>query len=327
MLAQIGQMLGAMGQSEKALEMLEKAVRQAREMRFERVLAFVLVIQAGELIQTGYFELAEQVVIEGLELSRGKILARESQFTNMLAQIKRRTGRFGEAIQVAKTALELGDKLGLPIQQVLQRLFISDVYLDLGATEHARIHLEKTSNLIEHAGLSAFFISLETLQAKIEVLDGKPKFALTRLEKIQNSLEQASIEHRLMYVTTLAQVQLAVGNTTVTLQTLVDFSAPAWLEARAQSIQLEAKLTQPINMDVLNQQLQITNAFFNSSRIPKLEAFQLLVVMKKAYAFLQQNHLAQKAESSLKKYRNELVQSLESEPQLQQCFLDLYADI
>jgi DNA-binding SARP family transcriptional activator/tetratricopeptide (TPR) repeat protein len=317
MLAQIGQMLGAMGQSEKALEMLEKAVRQAREMRFERVLAFVLVIQAGELIQTGYFELAEQVVIEGLELSRGKILA----------QIKRRTGRFGEAIQVAKTALELGDKLGLPIQQVLQRLFISDVYLDLGATEHARIHLEKTSNLIEHAGLSAFFISLETLQAKIEVLDGKPKFALTRLEKIQNSLEQASIEHRLMYVTTLAQVQLAVGNTTVTLQTLVDFSAPAWLEARAQSIQLEAKLTQPINMDVLNQQLQITNAFFNSSRIPKLEAFQLLVVMKKAYAFLQQNHLAQKAESSLKKYRNELVQSLESEPQLQQCFLDLYADI
>ena len=120
MLAQIGQMLGAMGQSEDALVMLERAVKQAREMGFERVLSFALVIKAEEMIQTGYFEDAENVVLEGLELSRGKILARECQFTNMLARIKRRIGRFGEAIQVTKKALELSDELGLPIQQELK---------------------------------------------------------------------------------------------------------------------------------------------------------------------------------------------------------------
>ncbi len=327
MLAQIGQMLGAMGQSEQALEMLEKAVKQAREMRFERVLAFVLVIQAGELIQTGFFELAEKVVLEGLELSGGKILARESQFTNMLAQIKRRTGQFGEAIQVAKMALELSDALGLPIQQVLQQLFISDAYLDLGAVEHAQIHLEKVSSLIEHAGLAAFVVSLETLQARSELLKGNPKLASMRLKKNQDSLVQAPIEHRLMFITTLAQAQLAVGNTATALQTLADFSAPAWLEARARSIRLEAMLKNPTKIDALMQQLQSTNTFLNSSRIPKLETFQLLVAMKKAYVFLQQDHLAQKIESSLTKYGNELAQSLESEPQLQQSFLELYASI
>lgn len=327
MLAQIGQMLGAVGQSEQALEMLERAVKQAREMRFERVLAFVLVIQAGELIQTGFFELAEKVVLEGLELSRGKILARESQFATMLAQIKRRTGRFGEAIQVAKTALELSDKLGLPIQQILQRLFISDAYLDLGAVKHARVHLEKTSSLIQDTGITAFVFLFETLQARIDLLSGKPKSALVKLEKIQNSLGEASIEHRLMFITTLAQVQLAVGNTAVALQALADFSAPAWLEARARSIQLEAMLKNPTNIEVLTQQLQTTNAFFNSSRIPKLETFLLLVALKKVYMFLQQDHLMQKAESSLTKYRNELVQSLESEPQLQQSFLELYGGV
>ncbi len=327
MLAQIGQMLGAMGQSEEALEMLERAVKQAREMRFERVLAFVLVIQAGELIQTGYFELAEQVVLEGLELSRGKILARESQFTTMLAQIKRRIGQFGEALKIAQTGLKLSDELGLPIQQVLQRLFISDAYLDLGAIEQARVHLDKTSSLIQETGLTAFLLLFETLQARAELLNKEPKLALIRLEKIKNSLEQAPVEHRLMFVITLVQVQIEIGNIVVALQTLADFSAPTWLEARARSIQLQAELTQPINTDVLRRQLQTTNAFFNSSRIPKLEAFQLLVVMKKAYMFLQQDHLAQKAESSLTKYRNELTQSLESEPQLQQSFLELYAGV
>ncbi len=327
MLAQIGQMLGAMGQSEEALEMLERALKQAREMRFERVLAFVLVIQAGELIQTGHFELAEEVVLEGLELSRGKILARESQFTTMLAQIKRRTGRFGEAIQVAKTALELSDRLGLPIQQVLQELFISDAYLDLGALKQARVHLEKTSSLIQNTEITAFVLLFETLQARIELLSGKPKSALVKLEKIQNSFEEASIEHRLMFVTTLAQVQLEVGNTAVALQALADFSAPAWLEARARIIQLEAMLKNPTNIEVLTQQLRTTNAFFNSSRIPKLETFLLLVALKKVYIVLRQDQLAQKTESSLTKYRNELVQSLESEPQLQQSFLELYAGV
>jgi DNA-binding SARP family transcriptional activator len=325
MLAQIGQMLGAVGQSEQALEMLERAVKQAREMRFERVLGFAIAMQAEELIQAGYFETAEHVVLEGLELSRGKMLARESQFTSMLARIKRRLGHFGEAIQVAQNGLKLSDELGLPIQQVLQRLFISDAYLDLGAVEHARIHLEKTSSLIQETGLTTFALLFETLQARAEVLNKKPKLALIRLDKAQNSLEQAPIEHRLIFVITLAQAQLEIGNTSLALQTLTDFSAPVWLEARAQKIQLEAMAKQLMNNNLLAQQLQTTNAFLNSNRIPKLEAFQLLVAMKKAYAFLQQNHLAQEAEFSMTKYRNELVQSLESEPQLQQSFLELYA--
>ena len=130
-----------------------------------------------------------------------------------------------------------------------------------------------------------------------------------------------------MFITTLAQVQLAVGNTSIALQTLADFSAPTWLEARARSIQLEAMLKNPTDIEVLRQQLQTTTAFLNSSRIPKLETFQLLVALKKAYVFLQQENLAQKTESDLTKYRNELIQSLESEPQLQQSFLELYADV
>ena len=327
MLAQIGQMLGAMGQSEDALVMLERAVKQAREMGFERVLSFALVIKAEEMIQTGYFEDAENVVLEGLELSRGKILARECQFTNMLARIKRRIGRFGEAIQVTKKALELSDELGLPIQQVIQQLFIADFYLDLGAIELAMSHLKRTSEFIDQAGLTMFALSLETLQARIELINKKPKVALLRLQKIQGSLKQAPIEHQLMFVTTLAQTQLEIGNDLQTLLTLADFTAPSWLEARAHSIRIEAILKNQINMNLLGEQLLKTQKFLKSTRIPKLEAFQLQFTLKKAYKSLQQEDAAQKAQNILEMYRTELAQSLDSNTELQQIFLEQCSDI
>jgi DNA-binding SARP family transcriptional activator/tetratricopeptide (TPR) repeat protein len=327
MLAQIGQMLGAMGQSEEALAMLEKAVRQAREMRFERVLSFALVIKAEEMIQNGGFENAESVVIEGLELSRGKILARECQFTNMLARIKRRTGRFGEAIQVAKKALILSDELGLPVQQVIQLLFIADVYLDLGATKLAQFHLEKTSDLIEQAGLTVFSLSFETLQARMEIIQQKPKFALKRLEKKLLTLNQSPTEHRLMFVTILAQAQFEVGNFTQALFILNDFFAPTWLEARAHSLQLEARLASKVKTRALKEQLLATEKFFELRRIPKLESFQLQITLKKAYEFLQQKDAAKKIQDSLTKLKHELVQSFELEPDLQQHFLEQYSNI
>jgi bisphosphoglycerate-dependent phosphoglycerate mutase len=291
------------------------------------VLSFAIAMQAEELIQTGYFEQAEGVVLEGLALSTGKILARECQFTSMLARVKRRTGRFGEAIRVAEIALELSDELGLPVQQVLQRLSISDTYLDLGAIEQAQVHLQRALHLIQEGGLTAFDLLFETLQARSELLNGQPKAALTRLEKIQSSLNQAPIEHRLMFITTLAQTQLKVGNFAIALQTLADFSAPTWLEARAQSIQIQTMLlSQPKNTDILEQRIQTTTTFLKSNRIPKLEAFQLQITLKRAYGFLRQEKKLQNAEITLEKYRDELVQSLESEPQLQQCFLELYTN-
>jgi DNA-binding SARP family transcriptional activator/chaperonin cofactor prefoldin len=324
MLAQIGQMLGAMGQSEEALEMLERAVKQAREMGFERVLAFVLVIQAEIMIQNGYFEAVEAVVIEGLEISRGKFLARECQFMTMLARVKRHGARFGEAIKVAQAALKLSDELGLPVQQVIGQLFITDVYLDLGALKQAKIHLEKSSSLIRDAGLTALNILFETLQARIDLLDDKPKSALTRLENIQGSLNQAPVEHRLMFLTTLAQIQLKIGNFELALETLNDFSAPIWFEVRARSIRLEALLAKPKNAAILEHQLQSIDIFLGSNKIPKLEAFQLQIVLKKAYTFLGNQKSVQNTQTQLECYKSELLQSLESEPTLQQSFLELY---
>ena len=273
MLAQIGQMLGAMGQSEEALGMLEKAVKQAREMGFERVLSFVLVFQAQELIKTGEFEKAEQVVAEGLQFSKGKLLARECQFTSMLGSIKRRTGRFGEAIEIAQHALDLSNEIQLPVQQVFQNLFLADVYLDLGALELALGHLKKTSDLITQSGLTVFILSLETLQARIELITKKPQSALTRLKKIESSLKQAPVEHQLMFVTTLAQTQLEVGNIAQTLLILNNFSAPIWLKARAHNIQLRAILSKQANINTLKEQVFKTQKFLTSTGIMLMRPF------------------------------------------------------
>ncbi len=319
MLAQIGQMLGAMGQSEQALEMLERAVRQAREMGFERVLSFVLVFYGEELVRSGQFNEAEKVVSEGLKVSKGKLPTRECQFTSMFATIKRRTGFFGEAIKASQEALKLSNEIQLPVLQVFHHLFLADVYLDLYHTHLAQMLLEKTASLIEHTKLSMFSVSLETLFARTELLNDQPILALERLEKLD--INQASSEHRTIYTSILAQTKLKLGQASEALQILDGFTAPTWLKIRAARIQLEAKLVNQVGQTELNQELSSIQKLLNAQGVALLEVLELYNVLTTVFESMELYQKATATKVYSKELQSRIAESLASEPELQTSFL------
>jgi DNA-binding SARP family transcriptional activator len=325
MLAQIGQMLGAMGQSEQALEMLEKAVRQAREMGFERVLSFVLVFHGEQLIQSGQFKEAEQVVMEGLEVSKGKLPTRECQFTSMFGTIKRRTGYFGEAIQAAQSALGLSNTIQLPVLQVFNHLFLADVYLDLHHTRLANATLKQAEEFIHQSNLSMFSLSLQTLFARAALLENQPNIALERLENIE--VNQAPSEHRAIFTSVLAQTKLMLGDSTGALKTLENFTAPVWLKIRAARIQLEAKLMLQIEKTELNQDLLSIKNLLGNQGIAVFEALELYKVLATTYTSLGLHRETNTTQIRIEELETRITQSLESEPELQTSFTNRYESI
>jgi DNA-binding SARP family transcriptional activator len=192
-LAQIGQLLGLLGRSEEALERLQRATKQAREYGLDRVLSVALVLLCAEQLRAGFFLEAQAPIEEGLALTKGKMLARECQFTAMLSKAQFRTGQLGNALQNAQLALSLSQGLGM--QQTIQHLWIAEVFIMLGAYEKAKIHLQHAEEVLTDSK-QEHWILLQILKAQAALGNKQMEIANELLQSIVNSYSTTRLEYQ-----------------------------------------------------------------------------------------------------------------------------------
>jgi tetratricopeptide (TPR) repeat protein len=239
-LAQLAQTLGQLGQSSEALELLETAVRDARTLGFERSLALALTLQAEESLRVNNLETAEAAIAEGLELSRGKSLAREAQLESLAGRVHRRAGRYGAAVSAARVALSLTERLGLPAQLVVQHLVNAELWLDLGAFELARNTLDSALELQQGSNLQAYTLPLETLWARLELEVGQAELACLRLEPLIEVTDRAPPEQRTAFTCLFASARIITGQQAKAKAQLEHIDPPAWMLARLENVRLLA---------------------------------------------------------------------------------------
>jgi DNA-binding SARP family transcriptional activator/predicted ATPase len=268
-LAQLAQTLGQLGQSAEALELLSTAVKEARALGFERSLAFALTVQAEESLRANALETAQTAIREGLELSRGKSLAREAQLESLAGRLQRRAGRYGEAVLAARLALTLTEKLGLPAQLAVQHLVNAELWLDVGAFELARQALDGTRESLQGSSLQAYMLPLETLHSRLE-LESEPVAARSRLEPLLEISDRAPPEQRAAFVCAYASALIATGEQSRAFSLVDSFEAPTWMWARLETVRQLAD-TRRASPTALKQILE---------HAPPLEAFELLCLLE-----------------------------------------------
>jgi tetratricopeptide (TPR) repeat protein len=294
-LAQLAQTLGQLGQSSEALELLETAVHDARVLGFERSLALALTLQAEESLRINSLETAESAIAEGLELVRGKSLAREAQLESLAGRVHRRAGRYGAAVTAARVALALTKRLGLPAQSVVQHLVNAELWLDLGAFDLAQQTLEAARESLQRSSLQAYTLPLETLHARLE-LESNPAAARARLEPLLEIADRAPPEQHAAFVCVHASALIATKDLNQAFAMVHSLEAPTWMQARLESVRQSAQ-KQGMIPKGLNQIL---------GHAPPLEGLELL-------CFLEPNATRKTEMDRLEK---QLIGSLEGFPDL-----------
>jgi DNA-binding SARP family transcriptional activator/ATP/maltotriose-dependent transcriptional regulator MalT len=292
MTAQMGQLLGAMGDSRAALELIDNAVAQTRAMGFEKILTVALVLQAEESLRSNDLETAATAIQEGLSLTTDRMLAREAQFTSLGARMYQRQGRYAEALDWSRRAFTLTERLGLAVQRTLQHLYTSDLHLDLGQVDAAQALLETASNLVIQSGQAALRLLSETLHARLELERADPAKALERLEEARDSVRVASFEHRALYACVLAQARLTDGDPAGAVQALEGLAAPRWLEPRVLAARLEAHTKLPSPRARLESDLEAATRLLGSENPSPLEALVLHRAMTLGLAAVGQDRRA-----------------------------------
>lgn len=275
MTAQMGQLLGAIGDSRAALELIDAAVAQTREIGFEKVLSFALFVQAEESLRIGDFAAAEGAIHEGLALSRGRILVRECQFTSLLGRLMHRTGRLAEASRVAHQAMELTERLGLAGQRALQHLVSAELEFDLERFEPCRGLLGTAEHLVNQSGQTGLRVPLESLMARLDLVEHRVAEAVERLERLTDAAHSASFEHRAVFACTLAQARLWNDDPGGAIRALEGVKRPAWLEARALAVRLEAHSRLKANRQALESDLETAARLLETASPSPLEALSL----------------------------------------------------
>lgn len=244
MLAQTGQLHGALGQGDVALELISSVVRDAREHGLEKVLTFALVLEADECLRAREFETARNSIEEGLRLTIGKYPAREAQLSSLLGRLYHRLGQLSEAMRVSAEAFTLTERLGLAGQRALQHLVSADLELDLALLDPDRLSaaqrlLEQAVRLIEQTSQASLQLPLGTLQARLALASGQAQEAFTILQRSAALVEYATFEHCATHALTLAQTHLRLGQAKQALGVLESLRVPSWLEPRLLTVRLE----------------------------------------------------------------------------------------
>jgi DNA-binding SARP family transcriptional activator/predicted ATPase len=308
-LAQLAQTLGQLGQSSEALELLATAVREARTLGFERSLALALTLQAEESLRVNNLETAEAAITEGLELSRGKSLAREAQLESLAGRVHRRAGRNGAAVSAARVALALTERLGLPAQLVVQHLVNAELWLDLGAFELAQDTLAAALKLQQGSNLQAYTLPLEILWARLELEMGRAELARVRLEPLIEVANRAPPEQRAAFTCLLASALSITGQQAKAQAQLEQVNPPAWMLARLENVRLLAG-GNPTTPTDLKRILEAA---------PPLEALELLWTLNGQVSDSGAQTKTQKSEIS--RLEQQLITSLEDHPELSVNFL------
>jgi tetratricopeptide (TPR) repeat protein len=300
-LAQLAQTLGQLGRSGEALELLNTAVSEARTLGFERSLALALTLQAEESLRVNNLETAEAAIAEGLELSRGKSLAREAQLESLSGRLHRRAGRYGAAVRAARLALTLTEKLALPAQLTVQNLVNAELWLDLGALELAKETLDSARECLNGSNLTAYSLALETLQARLEFESGQPEPARSRLEPLTELANRAPPEQRIAFACIYASILIDLEDAQTALNLIAHLEPPQWMQARLERVR-QMIAENPTASDQLQPILE---------HAPPLEGLELLHTLNGSKA----NRL------EIERLEKQLIGSLEDHPELREFFL------
>ena len=273
-LAQLAQTLGQLGRSQEALELLSTAVSEARTLGFERSLALALTLQAEESLRVNNLETAEAAIAEGLELSRGKSLAREAQLESLAGRLHRRAGRYGAAVRAARLALTLTEKLALPAQLTVQHLVNAELWLDLGALELAQETLKSANECLNGSNLQAYTLPLETLLARLEFESGQLAEAHSRLAPLTDLADRAPPEQRTAFICVYARILIDLGEVSSATTLIAHVDPPQWMRARLEGVrQMTAKNpTTPEQLKIILE------------HAPPLEKLELLCTLKDSKA-------------------------------------------
>ncbi len=275
MTAQMGQLLGAIGESGSAIALINDAVAKTREMGFEKILTLALSVQAEESLRSNNLETAEAAIREGLSLTTGRILAREAQFTSLGARMYHRQGQYAEALDWSKRAFALTERLSLAGQRVLQHLLSAELELDLGRLERCQELLETTAQLMDHSGQTGLRVPLEVLFARLDLAQNRSRDALRRLEALGETVQAASFEHRAALACVLAQARVRDGDPAGAIRALDGLKVPGWLEPRLLAARLEAHTQIESNRESLNADLEAATQLLDRSKPSPLETLAL----------------------------------------------------
>ncbi len=292
MTAQIGQLLGAIGESHAAVELINDAVARARTMGFEKILTFALFVQAEESLRSGHFLVAEGAIEEGLALSRGRILVRECQFTSLHGRLLHRTGRLAQAVRVAHEAMALTERLGLAVQRAVQHLANAELEFDLEQFDSCRRLLETTADLVQQSGQTGLHAPLEALLARLDLAQNHPHAALGRLKHFSEAVQAASFEHRAALACVLAQARVRHGDPAGASRALGGVKVPGWLEPRLLAVRLEVDAHLKSDRSVLETDLEAAVQLLERSRPSPLEALALRRAMALGFAAAGQDRRA-----------------------------------
>ncbi len=186
-LANVGQLLGLLGRTSESLNQLKIATAEARKWGLQGVLTVCLVLLCAEQLRAGFFTEAQAPIEEGLALTKGRMQARECQFTAMLSKVQFRTGQLGQALENAHKALELSRGLG--VQQLIQRLWTIEVLTSIYLFKEAQEQVELAEKILDHATQEYWFL-LQVFKLEIALGQqqlGKAQEYLQELEALFHS--------------------------------------------------------------------------------------------------------------------------------------------
>ncbi|HEU4742359.1 MAG TPA: BTAD domain-containing putative transcriptional regulator [Meiothermus sp.] len=322
-LANLGKALMQKGDYSGALEQLQAALNLARgfgHIFFQRQILLDLYTVHYHLDD---FEAGIAGLEEGLRLARDpQDPLTEGTFLNNLGFAYRQRGQLGRALESIQAAIEIADRIAMPLQQVWRRITLADLWLDLGSPERAGLLLSEARELLTPAKLHALSLWLEAVWARYCWL-ARGEADPARLEE-QLSMGGASSADQARARWVLGSLRLARGDALGALEAVAELERSAAMRPRALALSLraEVRLGQPTP-----QSLEQAVALLDAGKLPALERLELEQSLLEARLALGELEEARRLREKARRHLRELAQSLKTSPDLERNFLDLYPDL
>lgn len=317
-----GLLAGLLGDAPRAVQLLEVALLEARELGEVAVQRTLLLNLFKFLLEAGDLEAAVTRLESGLALARDpQDPYLEGVFLNNLGVVHRLRGDLGAALMVVLAALELADRSGNVPQQVRRRLTLAESYLDLSNPEGAWSLLEEARRRSEPLGLGEVHAWHENLLARCELARGQPQRALKRLQSLLGSELPLDLEDRARTDWLVGLAYLAQGRPQQALDQVKALELPRepLLRGWLLSIRLEARtrLGQEAHQDTAEAEILLA-----SGQLYPLESLSLKRALMRTLTTLAETERALVHARALQKCIRHLADSLGDFAALQNSFLE-----
>jgi len=326
-LRNLGLVLGLGGDSAGAVQTLEQALEQAKEVRDLAIQRKTLLNLFKFLFESGQLEASLARLQEGLALAREpQDPFLEGIFLNNLSVVHRMRGDIGKAIQTLSEALQIAEKSGIAQQRVRRHMSMAEYHLDLDHPQGAWSHIQAALEQIEPAKLGELRPWLATQQARYELTMGQAHTAIEHLEQLlaQGSITDPNDHARAAWV--LASAWLALDKPHEALKAVTRYQVPPNppFQARALGVRLVAQTQLGL---LIKELLNEAETLLDSGTVPALEILELRQTLAAALHTTSQLKQAQQQQQEARKLVLELASTLNNYPELEQSFLERHKNL